>query len=98
MIHENGVSGKVDIAQLCHHSLKDKKCFVTDNVDVSCVASVEKWLSSLAEMVGVSGWESDANFLQTGGDSFQLVRIMNLIEDSLRNEVSMSMYMYNLYA
>ena len=76
------------MAQLCHHTLKDNEYFDDNTVDMSCVALVEKWVSSLADMVGVSGWESDVNFLQNGGDSFQLVRITNLIEEGLGSGVS----------
>jgi len=76
------------MAELCHHILKDNKYISDETVDISCVASVEKWVSNLAVMVGVSGWESNVNFLQNGGDSFQLVRITNLIEDGLGSGIN----------
>ena len=53
------------------------------------VNSVEMWISSLANIVGVDGWKPDMKFTQCGGDSFQLVQIVNLIDDNLGAKVKM---------
>lgn len=51
------------------------------------IDSVKLWITSLAQTVGVDDWKSDMNFTQCGGDSFQLVRIINLIDESLGTKV-----------
>ena len=53
------------------------------------VNSVEIWITSLANTVGVDGWKPDMKFTQCGGDSFQLVQIVNLIDNNLGAKVTM---------
>ena len=58
------------------------------NNNFTSVESVEVWIASLAKAVGVDGWKSDVNFTQCGGDSFQLVRIINILDDNLGTKVN----------
>ena len=58
------------------------------NNNFTSVESVEVWIASLAKVVGVDGWKSDVNFTQCGGDSFQLVRIINILDDNLGTKVN----------
>ena len=55
------------------------------------IGSVEKWISSLADTVGVDEWKADMKFTQCGGDSFQLVQIINLIDNNLGAKVKICM-------
>jgi len=64
----------------------------------TCVDSVELWIESLAKAVGIDGWKSDMNFTQCGGDSFQLVRLINLIDEKLGTKVRyVHTYMYQVF-
>ena len=56
------------------------------------VDSVELWIASLAKTVGVNGWKSDATFTQCGGDSFQLIRIINMLDNKLGTKVNYIVY------
>ena len=52
------------------------------------IDSVELWVTSLARIVGICDWKSDMNFTQCGGDSFQLVQVINMIENNLGSKVN----------
>ena len=55
------------------------------------ISSMEKWINSLADTVGVDEWKPDMKFTQCGGDSFQLVQIINLIDNNLGAKVKICM-------
>ena len=69
----------------------DRKVHNDVKVDnFTSIDSVELWIASLAKTVGVDGWKSDVNFTQCGGDSFQLVRIINMLDDNLGTKVKLN--------
>ena len=87
------ISGKVDTSLLMKYaSVYNKSNDVKDD-NFTCVDSVELWITNLAKAVGIDGWKSDMNFTQCGGDSFQLVQIINLIDDNLGTKVRFTQYM-----
>ena len=87
--------GKVDTSLLLmkyaiRNNADNKHSNVIDDSFAS-VSSVEKWISSLADTVGVDEWKADMKFTQCGGDSFQLVQIINLIDNNLGAKVKICM-------
>ena len=85
------VLGKVDTSLLLlkynvktlHNERSD-----VQNDHFTSVESVELWIASLAKAVGVDGWKSDVNFTHCGGDSFQLVQIINMLDEHLGTKVN----------
>ena len=56
------------------------------------IDSVELWIATLAKTVGVDSWKSDSTLTQCGGDSFQLIRIINMLDSKLGTKVNYIVY------
>ena len=89
LVLPSSILGKVDTSFLLT-KYADKKFHneLSNHDNFTSVESVEQWIASLAKTVGVDGWKSDVNFTHCGGGSFQLVRIINILDDNLGNKVN----------